>query len=72
MLGLALLGNACAARVVASLAPAVAGQPLSLPNDLGREVPFQLTIQGRPLAVRFKKIRDSRTRAGAGVSCAWS
>jgi hypothetical protein len=31
------------------------------PNDLGREVPFQLTIAGRPMAVRFKKIREFPT-----------
>jgi hypothetical protein len=31
---------------------------LCLPNDLGREVPFTLTIQGRPMAARFKKIRN--------------
>ena len=30
----------------------------ALPNDFGREVPIELTIQGRPLAVRFRKIRD--------------
>jgi hypothetical protein len=30
----------------------------ALPNDFGREIPFEVTIQGRPLAVRFQKIRD--------------
>jgi hypothetical protein len=32
-----------------------------LPNALGREVPFELTIAGRPMAVRFKKIREFPT-----------
>jgi hypothetical protein len=30
----------------------------ALPNDLGREFPFPVTIQGRPMVARFRKIRD--------------
>jgi hypothetical protein len=30
----------------------------ALPNDFGHEFPFRVTIDERPMMVRFKKIRD--------------